>query len=362
MRLRSVFLSLIMILSLLCTACRFSQPAVSLQLSSPVTQLEQGDTVTLSASLRIPKGLIAPANPVFTWSATGGTLSASTGSSVNFSAPENSGTFRVSVEVESQNLSSSKAIVVFERLGLKTNSQAVLANKALADGEDDVYAFSVSETQNQLLYFELNSTDDVTLELYDDEGDLLARSERASFFSGSGSSFSSLALDTQAIETLSTCRGPCIILPKQKANYFLKIKADDDVRYDLYAFGAAYNDASEPENNKCIRVPSDLNTQTITVNPKTNLLGSIETLNDEDCFETTKAVSSVTLESFEETSIKLRADVFTLEGSLLYSLKAGSGEDLDSLSINSSIPVRIRVSAANGRAAAAFNSRYKLVF
>jgi hypothetical protein len=365
----SLHLSIFCLLSLV--ACQAIPSVPRVVINPSTSQLKPNETIVLTAQLVVPEAFVLPEPVEFSWSTTGGRLSANQGKSVSFTAPDSSGKFLVTVSSNAQVLAGQTVIKVLEPIiSTFSAAEASVRARSIAANKPQLFELKVQASPNApLVLLELVTSAKANLRLFTAEGEAIAQSDNSQFFSRLG--FGPLALDThanaeqkldaQVIDTFRLCRGPCILV-KKETEFLLEVETSEEAIFDLYAYTVAYEDDTEKVSESCIDSSSGFSQQDIKVKPKYEYLAALETLDDRDCFETNDPVSFVSLESLTTTTIKVRADIYTNGGHLLQSLRVGTAEDLSSVTLSPAVPVRIIVRSANNSAATASHSRYKLVF
>ena len=340
-------ISLVLFLLLL-SACQVSVVRVSVNPFNPV--LGPGETVRLSASINV-------AGPVnFSWSASQGSLSSTTGVQVDYTAPTNPGTYTVTVVADTPSVNGTARVTVADAITAGTNpTEAVRTNESLGIVERNVYRVTIPESVTQpLVYFELQTSDEMELALYDSSQNLIAISKSASGFSEGG--FSRLGLSsedvaTQAIGTNVICRGPCIIIRNEPGTYYLTAEADFISTYNLFVFGDQYQDSAEPDDSACSSF--GLKTAAIAI----NITGAIETLDDRDCIPLNDATTA-TVRSLAATTVTLKAQI-VLNGNVLDTQTFGPG--VDTYSFNFTSPANgLLIISGDDEAAPSGNSKYEV--
>ncbi len=340
-------LSLLLLLLLL-SACQVTVVRVSVNPANPV--VGPGETVRLSASINLDQAVN------FSWSASQGSLSRTTGTVVDYTAPTNPGTYTVTVTADTPSRNGTAQIIVADAVVAGTNpSVAVRENESLGIVERNVYKVTVPTGLTQpLIYFELQTSDTIELALYDSSRNLIAKSNSATGFSDG--SFASLglskqALDTQAIDTNVICRGPCVIIRNEPGTYYLSVDSDFISTYNLFIFGDKYQDNAEPDDATCSSLA--LKTAAIAI----NIAGAIETLDDLDCIPLNDATKAV-VRSVSSTTVKLKAQIF-LNDTLLDTQTFGPGVDTYTFNFTSPATGMLIISG-DDEAAPAGNSKYEV--
>lgn len=238
---------------------------------------------------------------------------------------------------------------------------------ALQSGESITEFFTVpASLSGDLIYFELDQDNGLELTLSKGRGPDLESSDPR-FFGIVGFGIASSALETQAIEINIICRGPCVIFERGQVGeervvtLTISNPTNSVKNYGLYAFSDSYADSTEPENNDCSLIESsEIDVSSIVIRPSESYEGALETVEDEDCFNSDGSVNAVTLETFRNTAIVVAADVYD-EFGFVTTLRAGPGDDSDSVEVGNS-KVRVKVLPGNNRAGPSANSGYELLF
>ena len=214
------------------------------------------------------------------------------------------------------------------------------------------------------------------LTLFDASGKAVRFSNNAEFFSDISNAASISTTGIVVDSKKDTCRGPCIIFEYDPATLIsgdgrVKIKVKNNnssaVSYKLYAFIAKYTDSNEPNNSvaKCTTKARPANgdvSPAIVVDPKLiEVVGSIETVEDKDCFTTSGVVSKITIETAAENTVGLTAVIKDKNtNATLDTLNLAPGGQ-KSTNVNNK-EVYIIIGSNNGKAAPAKYSKYKLSY
>lgn len=335
----------ILLLLLYLSACQISSgPSVSISPASKV--LEPGESLDLRASSNL-EGLVE-----FFWSASAGSLSATSGVRVRYTAPETPGSYIVTATSNLPSRAGVARITVAERVVAQSNPQKpIKTGQNLGIVREHVYKVIVpAGLQRPLLYFEVASKDSLELSLYDHRQIAIARSNSKQRFVEAG--FSSLSLDTEAISSDLVCRGPCIIIRNEPGVYYLKVASAFIASYDLYVYGDSYQDTAEPDDAMCSSASLRIAAISITVT------GAIETLDDKDCIAVNGA-SRIRVSSLATTAIRLRLKLYDDKGFLLDTQRLGPGSDSYTFMFSSSSNALLVISG-DAEAGPAASSGYKV--
>ena len=331
-------------LVLFLTACTVTVTTVTVRVNPNSGLLGPGDSIVLTASLA-PSG-----TTTFSWTASGGELSSTTGESVTYTAPNTAGVYTVTA-TSSTGISGTSTLTVAEAVSASPDpNNPVLSNQNILAGQEDLFRVNVpSNLSGSAIYFEAQG-EGLKITLFDASGNAIAESSSAAYFSKPGSASS---LQTQAISVELTCRGPCVIIPNNSGQYFLEVEASQSTSYNLYVFGDVYQDSVDEAGEDCSAPGSSLRTAAININVE----GAIETLTDLDCVPASGA-SKVVLSTGVSTTIEILADIYS-SGSLLATISAGPGEDTDTFESLSEGNFEIIV-RGNNQAAPAKGSKYTM--
>ncbi len=248
-----------------------------------------------------------------------------------------------------------------------------------------------NDLQGDIIYFELDGdangagidtsgisiASKLELTLFDATGKAVRFSNNAKFFSDISNAGSISTTGIVVDPKKDTCRGPCIIFEYDPATLIsgdgqvkIKVKNNNNsaVNYKLYAFIAKYTDSNEPNNSvaKCTSKARPANgdvSPAIVVDPKLiDVVGSIETVEDKDCFTTSGVVSKITIETASENTVGLTAVIKDKNtNATLSTLNLAPGGHISSFNANNK-EVFIIIGSNNGKAAPAKYSKYKLSY
>ncbi|MCA9838647.1 MAG: PKD domain-containing protein [Trueperaceae bacterium] len=333
---------LILLVLLMLTACQVSNlPRVLVSPDSLL--LAPGETARLSASISSAEVAL------FSWSASQGTLSRTTGSVVDYTAPGTAGTYTITVTADIPSRAATITVVVADAVtAIADPNTPVRSNETIGIVDQKVYKLTVPSGLTQpLIYFELQTTDDVAIGLYDADQRLIAKSNSADVFVGD----SLATLKTQAISTNVVCRGPCIIIRNEPGTYYLKVQSSLIATYNLFVYDDIYQDTAEPDDANC--TGTALKTSAIVITAD----AAIETLDDLDCFTLSDA-NTVEVNTKASTAIRLRVQAFS-NGTLLDSQVIGPGLDTYTLNFTTPANGQLIVSGEN-EAAPAGSSSYSV--
>ena len=249
------------------------------------------------------------------------------------------------------------------------NSNQSLATGSLStsDTADFIQVTVPNGLVGDLVYFELLGAN-LRLSLYNSSRTLVRESNGSDFFGDPGFGLSSTNLNSEAISVTRVCRGPCIIAEKGVGTVFLKIEAKiagTSADYELYSYGDPYGDGEEPENNDCGALS---NSAIIPIPIDQVFEGALEAVEDVDCYQSNGAISSIALQLNANTTINVKAEIFTLAGAPYpndsnNTLRATAGSTIKQiLTISPVREVIVRVTTDNNRAASTGNSKYELSF
>jgi plastocyanin len=325
---------------------------VSVVVTPSAVTVAPGDTVTLNASLDSAK------DSSFTWDSTGGTLSASAGKTVTFTAPNTLGISEVIVKSPDASRDGTANITVAPVQTANAQPETpILSGASIQAGQRQTYVIdlpsSIFDGGQDLVYFELGTSSDIKLSVFDANRDLIAVSNDPRFFTADGATTN--IIEPQVIKPV-TCRGSCVILEKQTGRFYIELESDINASYDLFAYSDPNGDKSEPnDESQCKSTANDF--------------FALETLGDVDCFNSDAAYNKVTITTFadgaasaadDSTALEVEAKVFDrTSNELLATLKAGPGADSDSLTISGPAKqFKIVVRSSDGRAGPSANSRY----
>jgi hypothetical protein len=129
-----------------------------------------------------------------------------------------------------------------------------------------------------LLYVELSQN--VNLELEDAGGVPIASAHNYYYFTSGTAGLQSVgtaSLKPSDIVSLVGCKGSCVIVPDSASVYYAAITntSGTSTSVDVYAYGSAYTDSFEPQNDS----PS---TTSATLSAGSSYSGDLETLGDND--------------------------------------------------------------------------------
>jgi hypothetical protein len=334
-------------------------PVPSLGVSPSSAVLTPNESVTLTAAL-LNTSLVS----AIAWTSTGGTLSATTGTSVVFRSQQE-GTYQVTATaVSDPTLTRRVTITVGQAVSVGTTEAPSVNNGTLAGASSKTYILqSSSGLTKDALYFELVSSASFRITLFSQSGEAIATSDNSTYFSASDSS---LALSSQGITTSSICRGPCLIVPKSNNGFVLTIENRSalNASYDLYIYNEDFTDTLE-DSEPCNPTFSDLSlSPAIEIIPPEPVVRAIETVGDKDCFYSEAKAGEVTLATYSSTAIKVEVDVYQVRSSIntrfVGSLSAGPGQDDNILTFDPNYPVLIIARSGNGRAGPSGSSRYEV--
>lgn len=339
------------------SSCTPPSPSLGVSPSSAVLTL--GESVTLTAALR-NTSLVSDID----WMSTGGTLSATTGTSVTFRA-EQEGSYRVTATaIADPTLTRTISITVAQATTIGSAETPRINDGILAGASSKTYIIQASSNLSKdALYFELVSDASLKITLYGQSGRAIASSDNPNYFSEDDSS---LALTSQAITVSSICRGPCIIAPKSSNGFVLTVENQSAIAatYDLYIYNENFTDTLE-DNEPCDPPFTNLLlSPAIEIIPPDPIVRAIETVNDEDCFYSEAKAGEVTLATYDSTALRVEVDVYQVRSSIntrfVGSLSAGPGQDDDILTFEPNYPVLIIAKSGNGRAGPSGSSRYEV--
>lgn len=261
--------------------------------------------------------------------------------------------------------------------------KAVLSGE-IGAGETLTRTFIVpKDLQGDIIYFELDGNvggasintagisiaSKLELTLFDATGKAVRFSDNAKSFSDiSGANLIETAGITPVAKK-TTCKGPCIIFEYDPTTLIagdgrVKIKVKNNnsssVKYELFAFIAKYADSNEPNNSagECKNIA-----RAATVDPKLiEVTGSIETVEDVDCFTTSGVASQITFKTDAENTVGFSAIVQDKNtNATLATVTLGSGTHISQINVNDK-EVYIIIRSANGKAAPAKYSKYELSY
>ncbi|MEJ2356792.1 MAG: hypothetical protein P8Y13_01750 [Deinococcales bacterium] len=129
-----------------------------------------------------------------------------------------------------------------------------------------------------LLYVELSQN--VNLELEDAGGKPIASSHNYFYFTSGTAGLQSLgtaSLTPAAILAQLSCQGSCVIVPNSASVYYAAItnNTGNQNPINVFAYGSAYTDSFEPQNDSPSTTPA-------TLGSATSYQGDLETLGDKD--------------------------------------------------------------------------------
>jgi hypothetical protein len=248
----------------------------------------------------------------FRWTATGGTLSSSTGTSITYTAPDEAGTYTLRAETTGfTSIDDSVEITVDPFLGAEpvnasTNGAAISATTTLSPGASKLYVVSVDQATadaGQALYIEIDKT--IELTVFDANRTAFASSTSADFFASGLTGLASFT--TQAVPRLVNCRGACVIQDAEAEVHYVKIEnsSASTLEVDFFAFVEDYGDSGEDEN--------DTEATALTLTRAAGDSGAIESLGDSDFY---KVGESGDLLFISQSSIGLQADVEDTSGEI----------------------------------------------
>jgi hypothetical protein len=346
------------VFALLALLAGCTPPAPALGISPNGDVVAVGGSVTLTATL-----FNTSLQSEIAWTSTGGVLSAATGSSVSFSSDQE-GSYRVSaVAITDPTLTRTVTITVGEEVAVRTSELPTITT-ILAAGSSKTFVVKASDLTKSALYAELVSANALSVTLYAQTGERLAFSNTPGYFSNNAPSN---LLEAQRITTARVCRGPCVITRARNQGYVITIRNDNAVAasYELFIYNESFSDTLEGSENcdpTFNTFTSNLFTPAIEVIPPEPIVRAIETVSDEDCFYSEAKAGKVFLETFSDTAIAVKVDVYQVRGSVntrfVGSLSAGPGRDEDRLEFSFDYPVLIVAKSGDGRAAPSAGSRY----
>lgn len=355
---KSLFALSLLLSMLVIVGCPVVPGLPTITITPSSVTLGTGESQVFTASIADNPGA------VFNWTVKSGqgTLSSSTGKSVTYTAPAAQGVYTISVDSLSAAKAAVATITVASRLNAGGDSGTpILNNGAIAAGETQRYIVNVPSSiigANDVLYFELQTMDNVKLSLYDDNQNLIAQSNNPEFFSKSLSSSS--ALESQIVTNV-ICRGPCVIVKKNAGTYYLKLESTTAATYKLFVFPDIYADKTEPNDSANCVNQAALLAPAITINPEP-VEAAIETLDDVDCFTDSGAMKQVVLKTIANTAIKLKAEIRDADtGTVLGTLSAGPSENQETFTLTTARKLKVFVTG-DDQAGPGANSRYTLDF
>jgi hypothetical protein len=339
------------------SGCTPSAPTLVVSPGSAV--LTQNESVRLTTALR-NTSLVSE----IAWTSTGGTLSATTGTSVVFSS-EQEGTYRVTATaVSDPTLTRIVTIIVAQAVRVGFAEAPSVNDGILTGASSRTYIIQpASSLTKDALYFELVSNAAMKLTLYSQSGRGIATSDNPNYFSENDSS---LSLSPQAITTSSICRGPCIIVPRSNQGFVLTIESQSAnvATYDLYLYNENFTDGLEKSESCDLPFNGSLLLPAIEIIPPEPIVRAIESLGDEDCFYSEAKAGEVTLATYDSTAIELEVDVYQVRSGVntrfVGSLSAGPGREDNVLTFDPSYPVLIVAKSGNGLAGPSGSSRYEV--
>jgi hypothetical protein len=298
----------VLLVASLLTACGVISPTPSVQVNPASATLGTGDAQPFTATLS------SGTADDFTWTnrtdGSEGTLSATRGSTVTYTAPDTVGDYSFTVGALGVEARSAVVNVSVLRKLLGNPDPTVpvngAADKTLAPGQTKRFIVEIpTQLTQSLLYFEIGTGDAddnaVTLVVKDASQTIVAASNNPRFFSRSSSGN---ILEAQGISTNVICRGACVIVRNPgQSRYVLELTATKDVTFDLFAFDDPFTDTLEPNDSVCKTAADNGNTPVFE--------GAIETLDDVDCFQSAVNVTGVTLSNANILNpvIPLRAEI-----------------------------------------------------
>jgi hypothetical protein len=337
------------------SSCTPPSPSLSAFPSSAVLTL--GESVTLTAAL-----LNTSLESDIAWTSTGGTLSATTGTSVTFRAEQEGFYGITATAISDPTLTRTISITVAQATTVGSSETPSVNNETLAGASSKTYILRASSTLTKdALYIEAVSSGSLSITLYAQNGSAIATSDNPTYFSRDNSG---LSLSSQTITTSSMCRGPCIIVPRSSNGFVLTIKNQTPTAasYDLYLYNDNLTDSLENSEDCTPSFSSLSGSAAIEIIPPEPIVRALETLGDEDCFYSEAKAGEVTLATYDSTALRVDVDVYQVRSSIntrfVGSLSAGPGRDDDILTFDPSYPVFIVAKSGNGRAGPSGSSRY----
>lgn len=340
----------LLLLLVFATACQVQVDVVRVRISPSSVTLSPNESVTLTATV-----LNSAEVATFSWTATAGTLSSTTGASIIYTAPPVGGEYKITASSSLTPLSATTNVSVIEPVtAIDSANNAVLTAESLNAFSKKVYRISVPNSLNQaLLYFELGTeSSNLSITLYDEDENAIASSDSKTHFSQER--FGSLAFEPQAITTNVSCRGPCIIVKNTANTFYLEVESTVvGGTYDLFVFDDNYQDTAEPDDSNC----SSLALKSAAVVTTIDTTAAIETIDDIDCFPFGD-VTNINVETLAATAIDLDIKIF-VNDQVLDNQKIGSGEDAYNLVFQTPTSGTLIVTG-DGEAGPSSNSRYNV--
>ena len=345
---------------------------VQVSVSVPEVEISPSSTVLATGAAQTFTATVTDSSGVVTWTtdAPSGSLSATSGDQVIFTAPGTAGSYDLTASVSGTAATDTATITVVASRTVGTDpNTALVADEDVSADDSNVYAINVpSGLSTDVVYFELANVSpsdaDITLVLGQKASDgsvpVEYQSSDARFFSRPSSSAGS-SLDTQGIAIDISCRGPCIILDYVPGTYYVEVRnsGSSTASYDLFSFTDAYQDEGEPGNDDCGPVSST----GISIDPNDEDQGAIETIGDVDCYDSGGDVTSVTFAGGPNLAFGLVATVYSADGATeLASLSAAPGGSPESVTLTPARTVIVKVEAAEDRAGPSQNSQYEVAF
>ena len=197
-----------------------------------------------------------------------------------------------------------------------------------------------------LLYVELSN--DVNLELQDAGGVPIASSHSYTYFASGTAALQSVGVASLQPADLApgiSCQGSCVIVPDTASVYYAAItnNSASSATIDVFAYGSAYADSFEPQNDSPSSTPANLGSAS-------SYSGALETLGDHDYWYANQSGSwSFTAGS---TSIDIAACTVDNSDQCVF------GPSYDGGRVRVVGGNFVKVWATNGRAGAADQSKY----
>ncbi len=345
------------LLALLSFVVSCTPPAPSLGISPNGAVVTLNEAVTLTAAL-----FNTSIQSDIAWTSTGGTLSATTGSSITFQAGQE-GNYKVTATaLADPTLTRTINITVGQVANVATADVPSVVAATLPSGSSKTYVIKPSSLPKSALYVELVSAQSLRVTLYAQSGERIATSTNPSYFSKNSSAS---LLEAQTITTSRICRGPCIITPARSQGYIVTVEnsSTNAATYDFYIYNESFTDSLESSEDCDPIFNSNALMPAITITPPEPIVRAIESVNDEDCFYSEAKAGEVTLETFADTALEVEVDVYQVRSSVntrfVGSLSAGPGRDTNNtLTFDPNYPVLIVAKSGDGRAGPSGSSRY----